>query len=180
MPFVDALKADLEAQRYDGEPVRVRVDDRDIRGGEKKWQWVKRGVPLRVEIGPRDVADAKAFVARRDVAGKGEGLARDAFVARVPEMLADMQQSLFDRAAKAREEATVRIDSLADFEAFFADDAPGGLAWCHFIDTPEIEPKLKELKVTARCVPLAGDDEPGECIFTGKPSPRRGVFARAY
>ena len=64
-------------------PVRVRIDDRDIRGGEKKWQWVKRGVPMRVEIGPRDVAAGGLFLSRRDVGGKGQGVPRDEFVANV-------------------------------------------------------------------------------------------------
>ena len=69
------LEAELAAQTYDGEPVRVRIDDRDIRGGDKKWQQVKRGVPLRVEVGPRDIADDTLMVGRRDAAGKGEPIA---------------------------------------------------------------------------------------------------------
>ncbi len=180
MPYVEELKAKLESQTYNNSPVRVRVDDRDIRGGEKKWQWVKRGVPLRVEVGPRDVGEGKAFVARRDVGGKGQGVARDEFVANVSSTLAEIQQGLFDRAAQARTDATVTIDSLGEFEEFFAEGSPGGLAYCRFVDTPEIEAKLKQLKVTARCVPIDAEDDPGECLFTGQPSTRRGVFARAY
>lgn len=180
LPFCEALKNDLTCQRFDDEPVRVRIDDRDIRGGEKKWQWVKRGVPLRVEVGPRDVAAGKAFVARRDVAGKGEPVERGEFVANVASTLTEIQQALFDRSAAARQEATVTINDLSEFEAYFADSQPGGFVHCHFVDGPEMEAKLKELKVTARCVPLDGEDEPGKCIFTGQPSPRRGVFARAY
>ena len=70
LPYCESLKAELEAQTYDGAAVRVRIDDRDIRGGEKKWQWVKRGVPVRLEIGPRDVEGGKVALGRRDIAGK--------------------------------------------------------------------------------------------------------------
>ncbi len=180
LAYCQSLKEALTAERYDEEPVRVRIDDRDIRGGEKKWQWVKRGVPIRVEVGPRDVAADKVFAARRDVGGKGEGIARSEFIASVSATLAEIQKTLFDRAAAAREEATATIDTLEDFKKFFADSAPGGLAYCHFVDGSEMEAELKKLKVTARCVPVDGEDEAGKCIFSGQTSSRRGVFARAY
>ncbi len=180
LSFCEALKTELTAQRFDDQPVRVRMDDRDIRGGEKKWQWVKRGVPLRVEVGPRDVAAGKVFATRRDIGGKGEGVSRDEFVANISVTLAEIQQALFDRAASLREEATATIDNLDEFEAFFAESAAGGLAHCHFVDGPEMEAKLKQLKVTVRCVPVDAPQEAGKCIFTGQASPRRGVFARAY
>ncbi|MEO1497584.1 MAG: proline--tRNA ligase [Planctomycetota bacterium] len=183
LAYCDSLKAELQQQTYDGEPVRVRIDDRDLRGGEKKWQWVKRGVPLRIEVGPRDVAGEAAFVGRRDTAGKGQGTPRAELVAGVADTLASIQTNLFERARAARDEASVVIDTLADFEAFFADGEPGGLAYSHFTDGPEMEAKCKSLKVTPRCVPLEpllGDDGPGECLFTGAKSERRAVFGRAY
>jgi prolyl-tRNA synthetase len=80
----------------------------------------------------------------------------------------------------------VRIDSLKEFEAFFTPENAeqpeihGGLAYCHFVDSPEMDEKLKELKVTIRCIPLSGEEEPGKCIFTGRASAKRGVFAKAY
>ena len=180
LSFCEALKKDLAAQRFDDEPVRVRMDDRDIRGGEKKWQWVKRGVPLRVEVGPRDIAEGKLSVGRRDKSGKPDSVPRDQFVSSISETLTAIQQSLFDRAAADREESSVSIASLDEFKAFFAESAPGGLVYSHFVDGPEMEAKLKQLKVTARCIPVDGPTEPGKCIFTGQASPRRGVFARAY
>ena len=185
MPFCEGLKKDLSAQQYADEAVRVRIDDRDIRGGDKKWQWVKRGVPIRLEIGLRDIDGGTVMPARRDGV-KSDKVAPAEFVAKIADTLAEMQQGLFDRAAKLRDEATVKIDTLAEFEKYFTPknaDEPeihGGLAYCHFVDTPEIEAKLKELKVTVRCVPLDGPEEPGTCIFTGKPSTKRGVFAKSY
>ncbi len=185
VPFCEGLKKDLAAQQYAGEAVRVRIDDRDIRGGDKKWQWVKRGVPIRLEIGLRDIDGGTVFPARRDGV-KSDKVAPAEFVAKIAATLAEIQQSLFDRAAKLRDDATVKIDSLAEFEKFFTPkhaenpEIHGGLAYCHFVDAPEIEEKLKELKVTVRCVPLDGEAEAGTCIFTGKPSAKRGVFAKSY
>jgi prolyl-tRNA synthetase len=179
LSYCESLQLELVAQRYDEDPVRVRIDDRDLRGGEKKWQWVKRGVPLRVEIGPRDIAKGEVSAVRRDNNERKNSTPAE-FAARIATTLEEIQQSLFDRAARAREEASIRIDTLAEFEAYFAEGTPGGLAYCHFVDGPEMESKLKDLKVTARCLPIDAPEESGTCLFSGKPSSRRGVFARAY
>ncbi|RIK77402.1 MAG: proline--tRNA ligase [Planctomycetota bacterium] len=184
MEYCEALRTELANQQYDGEPIRVRIDGRDSR--DRKWQWIKRGVPIRLEIGPRDIAEGTLMPARRDSAERPAKLPREQFVAGAAKLLADIQQSLFDRAAKLREASTVRIDSLAEFERYFTPqnaDAPeihGGLAYSHFVDSPDMHEKLKELKATIRCVPIDADEEPGRCIFTGQPSTKRGVFAKAY
>ena len=190
LAYCETLQKELAEQRYDGSPLRVRLDDRDLRSGEKKWQWVKRGVPLRVEVGPRDVKEGNVFVGRRDVAGKGQPIVRERFVATLADTLDEIQENLFQRALSLREKATRRIDDLAEFEAFFTPDNSekpeihGGLALCHFVDCEEMEATLKKLKVTVRCVPIDGDiyssDEPGKCLFSGQASKRRGVFAKAY
>jgi prolyl-tRNA synthetase len=184
MPYCATLERELASQTYAGEPVRVRIDNRDIRGGDKKWQWVKRGVPVRVELGPRDVAGGKVFYGRRDSSGKFDA-PRQEFINHIGKTLEEIQTALYDRAVQAREAATVRIDSLPEFEKFFAtgDDetsAAGGFAMCHFVESPVMDEKLKALKVTVRCLPLNGDSEPGKCLFTGQPSQQRGVFAKAY
>jgi len=139
---------------------------------------------VRIEIGPRDVAGGKVFYGRRDSSGKFDS-PRAEFIAGLSKTLDEIQHTLYQRALAAREAATVCIDSLKEFEAFFASkdeekNEGGGLAYCHFSESPEMDEKLKALKVTARCVPLNGEDEPGTCIFTGQPSKRRAVFAKAY
>jgi prolyl-tRNA synthetase len=182
LEYVAKLKADLERQRFDDAPIRVFVDDRDLRGGEKNWQHVKKGVPLRVEVGPKDIAKDAVFVARRDT-GEKVSMARGEFVSGIASLLTSMQQNLFDRAKKLREENTRTIDNLDEFKKFFTpkkEEIHGGFALCHFVDTPEVQNQLKEMKVTIRCVPIASNDEPGKCIFTGQPSSKRGVFAKAY
>jgi prolyl-tRNA synthetase len=182
--YCEALRTELAAQQYEGEPVRVRLDGRDIR--DRKWQWIKRGVPIRLEIGPRDIAENTLMPARRDSSDKPAKMPRKELVASIGKLLADIQNSLFERARELREQATVSIDSFAEFEKFFTPknaqepEIHGGLAYCHFVDSPEMNEKLKELKVTVRCVPIDAADESGKCLFSGKPSNKRGVFAKAY
>jgi prolyl-tRNA synthetase len=185
LPYVDSLKRELESQDYSGGKVRVLVDNRDLRGGEKNWYHIKRGVPLRAEIGPKDLAQNSAFVGRRDT-GEKKGMPRADLVAQIGQLLDEIQKNLFDRAKKLREDNTQSIDSLADFRAYFTpqnEDQPeihGGFARCHFVDDPRTDEILKEMKVTIRCLPLSEPDEKGACLFTGRASTCRGVFAKAY
>jgi prolyl-tRNA synthetase len=187
LEYCERVRRELSDQRFAGEPVQVLVDDRDLRGGEKMWQHVKRGIPLRVEIGPRDLAADQLFVGRRDTQSKGPQ-PRQAFVESVSATLEEIQQNLFDRAKKLREDNTRFIDNGDEFRAFFTPtnaeqpETHGGFAVSHWIDEPEVQKQLADLKVTVRCLPyddqLAG--EPGKCIFTGQPSGKRAVFAKAY
>jgi prolyl-tRNA synthetase len=181
------VKTLLEAQAYDGFPLRVRLDDRDLRGGEKLWQHIKRGVPLRLEIGPRDIESDSVCLGRRDRPAREKTTVRfGELIATAATILADIQQGLLARARKLRHDATRFIDNLNDFDAFFTPacaekpEIHGGFAMCHFSEGPAMEEKLKDLKVTLRCIPLQGPDDVGRCLFTGRPSRRRGLFAKAY
>ena len=187
LEYCDRLKQDLQQQPFATGHVRVLVDDRDLRGGEKNWQHIKRGVPLRMEVGPRDVEGNAVFLGRRDQSVKDKkSVPRDEIVANVAQLLDEIQNGLFQKALEMREENTTQIDSLDDFKAYFTPkdekkpEIHGGFAWCHWSEGPEVEEIIKDLKVTIRCVPLDQNDEPGTCIFTGKPSERRAVFAKAY
>ncbi|MBN2491882.1 MAG: proline--tRNA ligase [Planctomycetes bacterium] len=183
-----ALVAALAEQRFGDGPIQAEIDARDVRGGEKLWQHVKRGVPIRLEIGPRDLAAGTVAMGRRDRPVREKvAVARDEFVAHVPEWLAEMQAGLLARARTFREERTRRIDRLEDFEAFFtaADEREisGGFALCHYAvehGAAAADAVLKRLKVTARCLPLGAEPEAGTCLFSGRPSARRVLFARAY
>ena len=175
------LQAELRATQYAGDAIRVEIDDRDLRGGEKKWHHVKRGVPVRVEIGPKDLASDSLFVGRRDQE-KSTGMPRAEFVARLPEMLAQMQSNLFERAKAYRTERSADIDNERDFRDFFAgeEQATGGFAYCNFASEAEVQPLLDELKVTIRCLPLEASGRPGKCFVTGKETTQKAIFARAY
>ncbi|MFO0555520.1 MAG: proline--tRNA ligase [Polyangiaceae bacterium] len=190
---IDKLAAELRAQRYHGRPLEIEIDKRDIRGGEKNWDWIKKGIPLRIEVGPRDVDAGTAVVSRRDRGPKDKtSLPMSELVGTVIATLDDMQKGLFDRAVAFRKEHTRRIDSRADFDAFFTpkrsgdDDRAeihGGFALSHFVPDAKVEAELKEkLKVTVRNLPDDIDDarEPGTCIFTGRPASRRALFAKSY
>lgn len=183
LEYCNALKKDLQAVTYGGSNIRVELDDRDLRGGEKKWYHVKRGVPLRIEVGPKDLAKGAAFVANR-VTGKSEGVARDELVASIADRLQTMQQTLFDRALAMREENTVRIDSEAKFRKYFSGsesfENACGFALCHFASESAVSELLSELKVTIRCLPFGQQETEGKCFFTGEPTRQLGVFAKAY
>ncbi|EMB14094.1 proline--tRNA ligase [Rhodopirellula europaea] len=183
MEYVQSLRDELAAQTYANAPVRVTIDDRDIRGGEKKWYHVKRGVPIRLEVGPKDMAAGTVFCGIRNQP-KSVGIDRAELVATIGEKLATLQQELFDAALKMREDNTVELKSEAEFRDFFADKGDtaitGGFAWCHYSDEDSLQPLLKELKVTIRCVPRTDNATEGTCFLTGKPAAQRAIFAKAY
>lgn len=180
LSYCEKLRDELKGQWFQEEPVRVKIDDRDLRGGEKKWQWVKRGAPIRMEIGPRDVDADAPFVAYRHTNAKGVAVNRAELVSGISAKLAEIQQTLYEESHQREVAATKEIDSLEAFEAFFADDQPGGLAHSPFVESPEMEAKLKSLKVTARCVPMRDEPQASKCIFSGQPTDRWALFARAY
>src|SRR5262249_4589787 len=158
----------------------VEVDLRDIRGGDKQWEWVKKGVPLRIEMGPRDVEGGTVMIARRDKGPRDkENVPRTEIAARVPKMLEEMQKALFARALAYRDASTRPSDDLQELEPFF-DKQGGGFALVHWDGTAETEAKLKdELKATIRCIAETPSPtapwaermfEAGKCIVSGRPS----------
>jgi prolyl-tRNA synthetase len=182
------IKTELEVKMYHGRRIWVELDDRDIRGGEKMWSWIKKGIPTWIEVGPRDMESDSVFFGRRDQGPKAKkGIARREFIDGFVEVLDDIQDGMLDKARQFRESNTVVIDSKEDFHQFFTPengDQPeihGGFAMAHYSGEPELETQLKnDLKVTVRCIPLTDNPEPGTCIFTGKPSRQRVVFAKSY
>jgi len=185
--YCHQLAADLRRISYAGRPIEVEIDNRDLRGGDKVWQWVKKGVPIRLEIGQRDMAADSVFMARRDRSPKDKaGVPRAQLLATIAQTLEDMQRGLLERAAKHQDEQTKRINSKDEFYAFFTpknSDQPeihGGFALTHFSGDPAVEEQIrKDLSVTIRCVPFE-KSEPGTCPFTGKPSMQRVIWAKAY
>jgi prolyl-tRNA synthetase len=192
LAYCEALKADLKKQVFDDGVVRVDIDDRDLRGGEKKWYHVKRGVPLRIEIGPKDIANSSVFLGRRDT-GESKGIHRDELVASIGSILEDIQTNLFKRALALRESRTREIATEAEFREYFLGEP--GFAMCWFSSEEEVQPLLDELKVTIRCMPISqvgegqgGDGQSvggtgvnsGKCFLTGKETRLRAIFAKAY
>jgi prolyl-tRNA synthetase len=186
--YCQKLAAELQSVIYDGRPVRVELDAREMRGGEKVWSWIKKGVPIRLEIGPRDIAKDAVFAGRRDRPHKQrEAIPRSQFVQTLPQKLDEIQKTLFDRARAFRQQHTVPLDSKDEFYEFFTSKNPdkpeahGGFALCHWSGDTAVEEQLKrDLQVTIRAIPFDSEAEAGTCPFSGKPSPRRVVFAKAY
>jgi prolyl-tRNA synthetase len=184
----DKLAADLRSATYAGAPIEVEVDRRDLGGGVKNWEWIKKGVPLRVEIGPRDLETGNVAVTRRDQGVKAkEFLPAAEFSARVSDLLESIQQSLLARAKAFRDANTRVIDSKEKFYEFFTPkdrakpEIHGGFALAHWSGSREVEEQVKaDLKVTIRCIPFEEQPEAGTCIFTGAASKQRVVWAKSY
>jgi prolyl-tRNA synthetase len=188
LSYCHALAGQLRHLQYEGRALNVIIDERDLRGGDKLWSWVKKGVPLRIEIGPRDIASDKLPVARRDRGHRDIiHLSKQELLANVIDQLEEIQQSLFERAQKFRASHIKKIDTKEEFYAYFTpknEENPeihGGFALCHWAEDAETEEQIKkDLGVTIRCIPLDAPHEEGQCPFTGKQSLRRVIYAKAY
>jgi prolyl-tRNA synthetase len=182
-----ALAKELGEQRYDGERVEVELDDREMTGGEKSWYHVKRGVPIRLEIGPRDIDGGVVSMTRRDRGPKERtAVPRAEMVQTVGRVLDEMQKGLFERAKKFQADNTREITDRKEFDAWFTPanaDKPeihGGFARAPFVDDKGIADELAKLKVTVRCEPLEGERREATCLFTGKKTDRWAIYAKAY
>ena len=178
-----ALERRMTDTRYADEPLRVAIDDRDMRGGEKNWHHIKRGVPLRIEVGPRDLAAGTVAVARRDHAPRQRAaVAHEQLAAGAPALLAEMQDGLLQRARSFLAGHTAALSSRAALEEYFRDDEAAGFAVAPVSAAAEQDPAYRELlgtlKLTLRCIPDAEDT--GTCIFTGTGGAPAAVIARAY
>jgi prolyl-tRNA synthetase len=168
------LKAKLQARN-----ISVKFDDRDTqRPGWKFAEYEMKGVPVRIALGERDLASGSVEVARRDTLSK-ELVKIEDLEAYVMKTLDDIQDNLFKKALERREAMTHVTDSYDEFKKLL-DEKPGFI-YAHWDGTPETEEKIKEeTKATIRCIPLDNKAEEGKCIYSGKPSHQRVLFARAY
>jgi prolyl-tRNA synthetase len=172
--YVKELTKELKAK-----DISVKFDNRDThRPGAKFAEYELKGVPLRVAIGSRDMQNGTVELARRDTKTK-ETVAQQGLAARIEQLLEDIQQNIYQKAANFRAENTKEVDTYDEFKRLL-DDEPGFLS-AHWDGTPETEQRIKEeTKATIRCIPLNNKQEAGKCILTGKPSTQRVLFARAY
>jgi prolyl-tRNA synthetase len=168
------LKSEMEALG-----LRVKFDDDDNRKpGWKFAEYEMKGVPLRIAIGPRDLENGLVEIARRDTFEK-ELFAIDTAAQKASEMMDLIQKNLFDRAAAFRTENSHTVDTWDEFKEIIK--TKGGFVYAHWDGTEESERKIKEAtKATIRCIPLDSANEKGVCVFSGKPSERRVIFAKAY
>lgn len=183
LPAADELATKLNNNVAFGNVVRAYVDKREVNAGEKRWSWIKKGAPIIVELGPRDLDQGTVMVTKRtDIYGK-ESQETDAFVANVVEQLESIQKTLFEE-AKAYRDARIRTDitNFNDFKAYFATDdlTSSGFVRAYWDESPESEELLKEIAVTVRCLPYDQPAEPGTCVITGNPATKVAIFAKSY
>ena len=159
--------------------LKVVIDHRDdLRPAEKFFHWLQQGIPVRIEVGPRDVAKQCGMVARRDVREK-ESIELESITAHVCDLLEKIQENLFQRALEFRKQNTHRAKNYEEFCEIMKKE--GGFVMAHWNGSPEVEAKIKgDTKATIRCIPLDPDPVPGKCMVTGEPSEREVVFAVAY
>jgi len=186
MEYTQQLAQRLREQFYHHRPLTVEIDTRNT--GARNWDWIKKGIPLRVEIGPKDIEKDSVFVGRRDKHHRDKtAIQKDEFVATIGDILDEIQQVYFDRALAHREANTREIDDAAEFDAFFTPqnkevpEIHGGFALAHWCGEGGCEENIKDrLNVSIRCIPFEGGTETGKCIECGKKSRKRVVFAKAY
>jgi len=158
--------------------VRVQIDASDkATPGFKFAEYELKGVPLRLAMGARDLENGTIELARRDTMTK-ETVSFDGIVETIKNLLEEIQANIYQKALNFRLENTREVDTWEDFKE---EIKKGGFLLCHWDGTPETEEKIKsETKATIRCIPFEGDKTPGNCIYTGKPSNQRVIFAIAY
>lgn len=188
LQYADQLAVELRGQTYAGRPLQVHVDRRDIRGGEKSWQWIKKGVPLRLEVGPRDVAAKAVVVYRRDQEPRDRSqMSLGELTQRASEILEAIQANYL-ASAQQHLQNNIRTDisNFEEFKSFFTpqnQDKPeihGGFVRAKWCCDEEVERSLADLKVTVRCLPLDQDQRPGRCVITGREATTEAIFGKSY
>lgn len=179
--YCHTIKDKLSKLNYNGTPIRVDIDNRDKTPGEKSWGWIKKGVPIKLEIGAKELENNSVFMGRRDkLPNEKSSVNVNDFVSNSEKYLIEIQENLFDKAKSFRDENLHQAWSKEEFLKFFAGDKAGFVA-AHWIGDEKTEEELKQtLKVTSRCIPLSSEKTLGKCIFTGKENAPLTIFARAY
>jgi len=186
MAYTERLAARLREKFYYGRPISVEIDDRNT--GARNWDWIKKGIPLRLEIGPKDIEKDSVFVGRRDKHHRDKtAIQTDEFVETIDDILDEIQETLFNRALAFQQANTHPIDDVESFNDFFTPqhtekpEIHGGFALAHWCGDGACEERIKNrLNVSIRCIPFDGERENGHCIECGKDSRMRVVFAKAY
>lgn len=180
------LEKALQQEVFDGKPVRVHVDDKEGRAGEKNWAWIKKGVPIRIEIGAREVDASTCVASLRDSLEKTV-IPLGGIASKTPSLLADLQERMFQKALQFRNQHIhTDITTFEQMKAFFTPECEekpeihGGFVrakWCGDTATEDL---LKELKVTIRCLPFDQSGTEGKCVITGRPATLDAIFAKSY
>ncbi|HCL3690590.1 TPA: proline--tRNA ligase [Pseudomonas aeruginosa] len=177
----EVLRSQLSAQRWDDQPVRALVDKQELSGADKKWYHIKRGVPIRVEIGAREVLANTVSLSLRTEPKDVESSTVEHFIDSVSQRLQGIQDRLLEQASQRLLERTITVTSLSDFKRAFEEEqqtAPFVLA--PFVDHPHVEEGLSGMGVSVRCLPLQQSGDTHHCLFTGQATKTMALFAKSY
>lgn len=188
LAYCKELADALRLQSYDGAPLRVELDDRDINAGEKGWGWIKKGIPVRAEVGPRDMKENAVFVGRRDRSAREKYSApREDFVKDVASVLEDIQNGMLEGARALLKDNTHQFDDWDTFKAFFTPanskkpEIHGGFVESGWCGNTECEAKInKELSVSIRCIPTEKRSDAASCVICGEKAQHQVIYAKAY
>lgn len=188
LTYAEEIKQRLQNTQVFGAPISVFIDKRDKRGGEKNWEWIKKGVPLRIEVGPRDKESQSMMVARRDLPHKEKAkVSIDQAADAVANMLKDIQKNYYTQAVEFRNShINKNIKNFEEFKKFFTpknEEKPeihGGFVLAKWCGDPATEALLDPLKVSIRCLPLDQSGTQGTCVLTGRPATLDAIFAKSY
>lgn len=174
-----SAKADELTASLRNQGLSVKFDNRDTqKPGFKFAEWELKGVPVRIAMGPRDLENGTVEIARRDTKEK-KTIRMEEVSSAIPALLTDIQKNIYERSKKLRDERTTVVNSYDEFQKVL--DEKGGFVSAHWDGTKETEQIIKEeTKATIRCIPLDAKEEAGKCVYSGKPSSSRVLFARAY
>lgn len=184
--YAEAIAQRLEQCTFYGQPLTVTIDKRDKRGGEKNWEWIKKGIPMRIEVGPRDLEAKAMMVSRRDKPHKEKvKIGFDEIGKAAVDMLEEIQKNYFAEAKQYRDaNMCTSLKTYEELKRFFSSEnnteARGGFVlakWCGDIDT---EKMLEELKISIRCLPLKQSGSEGNCILTGRKATQDVILAKSY
>lgn len=184
-----ALAETLRHQSYHGAPLRVHVDTRDLSGGVKKWEWIKKGAPIRIEIGPKDIENRKVCVQRRDQSpNEKQFVPKEDFIREAVEMLDSIHHALLERARQFRDSNIFGCGELTAFENHWNSENPGWLLTAWNGGAEAEEEISKRFKITIRCLPVddamlpekAVADAGTRCFLTGEPAKQLAIWGRSY
>lgn len=189
LAYAERIAAELSELTYHGQPLNVFIDKRDIRGGEKNWQWIKKGIPLRIEVGPRDLEKDALVLYRRDRSPREKVFLGRAELKEKAAVLLDEIQETYLNAAKDYQQRYTEtgITDYEEFRRFFTPknqakpELHGGFVRAKWSGDKEATNRLlADLKVTVRCLPFGQTGTKGRCVLTGKEAVLDAVFAKAY
>jgi prolyl-tRNA synthetase len=181
----DELRAEIAAEHWEGEPVRVEVDHRDRKPAERRWEWIRKGVPVVIELGERDIEGGVVTVSRRDDPELSrDAIPRDGIGEAVVGVLGNIQLGYYEEAsARLRERTRDDITTLEEFREFFSGEQTdsGGFVKAPWSEEPETIETMAELGVSVRVIPFE-EELPGDarCVITGGPARLMAIFAKAY